>query len=376
MDVRGGDILAIGSAPGFDPNLFVRGISVEDYKALTENKYRPLADKTVQGVYPPGSTFKMITAIAALEAGVIGEGGTVYCPGFLRAGGRRFHCWKRGGHGYMNLHDALTQSCDVYFYEVAQRTGIDKISEVANRFGLGIRHDLPMSAVSEGLTPTEEWKRVRRGEPWWPGDTLNSAIGQGFVLASPLQLAVMTARIASGTAIRPRLVKSVDGVETEVATDGELGVSPAHLRAVQRGMFSVSNSNRGTGYRSRIGAETMLMAGKTGTSQVRNITAAERARGVFRNEDLPWERRDHALFVAFAPFDAPRLAISVVVEHGGGGSAAAAPVARDILLAALHDGEVPPPETYPVGQQDAARERLEALPLRPAPAPKPTRSRA
>lgn len=376
MDVNKGDILAISSSPGFDPNLFVRGISVPDYKALTDNKYRPLADKTVQGTYPPGSTFKMITAIAALEAGVISEGATVYCPGHMSAGGRRFHCWKRGGHGAMNLNDALQQSCDVYFYEVAQRTGINKITEVANRFGLGIRHDLPMSAVAEGLTPTTEWKRARRGEDWYPGDTLNSAIGQGFVLASPLQLAVMTARIASGIAIRPRLVKSVDGVETPIETDGDLGVRPEHLRAVQRGMYAVSNSRRGTAYRNRIDNETMLMAGKTGTSQVRNITAAERARGVTSNDDLPWERRDHALFVAFAPHTAPRFAVSVVVEHGGGGSTAAAPVARDIMLAALHDGMVPPLEDYPAGQRDAARERLEALQLRPAPAPEPGRSRA
>ncbi len=376
MDVERGDILGIGSSPGFDPNLFVRGISVEDYRSLTENRYRPLADKTVQGTYPPGSTFKMITALAALEAGVIGEGGTVYCPGHMSAGGRRFHCWKRGGHGSMNLNAALQQSCDVYFYEVAQRTGINKITEVANRFGLGVRHDLPMSAVADGLTPTTDWKRARRGEDWYPGDTLNSAIGQGFVLTSPLQLAVMTARIASGTAVRPRLVKSVDGVETPVETDGDLGVAPRHLAAVREGMYAVSNTTRGTGFRSRIAAETMILAGKTGTSQVRNITAAERARGVFRNEDLPWERRDHALFVAFAPYDAPRLAISVVIEHGGGGSTAAAPVARDVMLAALHDGEVPPPEVYPSDQREAARERLEALPIRPAPEPRPGRSRA
>ena len=376
MDTRDGDILAIASAPGFDPNLFVRGISVQDYKALTENKYRPLADKAVQGTYPPGSTFKLVTAIAALEAGVIGEGGTVYCPGYMRAGGRRFHCWKGGGHGSMNLEQALQQSCDVYFYEVAQRTGIDKIAEVANRFGLGVRHDLPMSAIAEGLTPTTQWKLTRKGEQWWPGDTLNSAIGQGFVLASPLQLAVMTARVASGKAIRPRLVKSVDGVETPVETDGDLGVSPTHLRAIQNGMYAVSNTRRGTAYRSRIDDDAMLIAGKTGTSQVRNITAAERARGVTGNEDLPWERRDHALFVAFAPYDAPRLALSVVIEHGGGGSAAAAPIARDIMLAALHDGEVPPIDAYPSWERDAARERLEALPLRPAPEPKPARSRA
>jgi penicillin-binding protein 2 len=376
MDVRSGDILAISSAPGFDPNKFVRGISSADYRSLMDNPYRPLADKTVQGTYPPGSTFKMITAIAALEAGVIGYDGTVYCPGFMKSGGRRFHCWKRGGHGYMNLHEALQQSCDVYFYDIAQRCGIDKIAEVARRFGLGERHDLPMSAVAEGLVPNRAWKRARRSEEWMPGDTLNSAIGQGFVLASPLQLAVMTARIASGTAVAPRLVKSVGGIETPIEPAADLGAQPGHLRAIREGMFAVSNSRRGTAYRSRIETETMRLAGKTGTSQVRNITAAERARGVFRNEDLPWERRDHALFVGFAPADAPRYAVSVVVEHGGGGSTAAAPVARDVMLQALHDGDLPPLEAYPTSQRDTIREMQEALPLRPAAPETGGRSRA
>ncbi|MBM9594521.1 penicillin-binding protein 2 [Roseitranquillus sediminis] len=376
MDVWNGDILAIGSAPGFDPNLFVRGISTTDYSALTENMYRPLANKTVQGTYPPGSTFKLVTAIAALEAGAAGYDSTVWCPGYLNSGGRRFHCWKSGGHGHMNLHDALQQSCDVYFYEVANRCGIDKISEVANRFGLGVRHDLPMSAVAEGLTPTREWKRLRRGEDWMPGDTLNASIGQGFVLASPLQLAVMTARVASGRAVQPRLVKSIGGVETDVVEDGPLAASDAHLQAVRRGMYAVSNTSRGTAYRTRIEVEALRMAGKTGTSQVRNITAAERARGVFRNEDLPWERRDHALFVGYAPYDAPRYAVSVVIEHGGGGSAVAAPVARDVMLAALHDGAVPPLEAYPAAQREEIREQQEALPLRPMSAQEPGRSRA
>jgi penicillin-binding protein 2 len=196
------------------------------------------------------------------------------------------------------------------------------------------------------------------------------------VLASPLQLAVMTARLASGSAIRPRLVKSVDGVETPVETDGDLGVSQAHLRAVRNGMYSVSNTQRGTGYRARIADESMLIAGKSGTSQVRNITAAERARGVTGNAQLPWERRDHALFIGFAPYDTPRLAVATIVEHGGGGSSVAGPVVRDVMLAALHDGHVPPIEAYPSWEREAARERLEALPLRPEPEPKPSRSRA
>ena len=363
MDARNGDLLAMASAPSFDPNKFVRGISVTDYSELTENKYRPLANKTVQGTYPPGSTFKMVVAMAALEAGVIGTKEAVYCPGFKKLGNRRFHCWKRGGHGYVNLHDSLAQSCDVYFYEVAERVGIEKVSEMARKLGLGIQHDLPMSAVAEGLMPTMDWKRSRYGEAWMVGDTLNSGIGQGFVLASPLQLAVMAGRLASGLELVPRLVKNIDGVEIEAPPSQPLDVNPANLRAVQGGMISVSNSQRGTAYRSRIDADEMRMAGKTGTSQVRNITAAERARGVTSNADLPWERRDHALFVAFAPLEAPRISCSVVVEHGGGGSTAAAPIARDIVLRALY-GELPPLTAYPTNQRGQIEEMQKALVLR------------
>ncbi|PPB82106.1 penicillin-binding protein 2 [Albidovulum inexpectatum] len=369
IDIQTGDIVAINSSPSFDPNLFVRGISSADYRALMENDHRPLADKTVQGAYPPGSTFKMITAMAALEAGVISPGETVYCPGYTTLGNRRFHCWRRGGHGEVSLTKSLEQSCDVYYYEIAQRVGIERIAEMARRMGIGTRFDLPMSAISEGLAPDREWKRAKYGTDWLIGDTLNTAIGQGFVLASPLQLAVMTARLASGKAITPRLVRAIDGVEQPVMQPGDLGVSDAVLRGVRKGMFEVSNSRRGTAYASRIVDDQMRMAGKTGTSQVRNITAAERARGVTSNKDLPWHRRDHALFVCFAPFDAPRYAVSVVVEHGGSGSAAAAPIARDILLQALYGG-LPPLEAYPENQRaqiEEMRARLRLLPEEPAP---------
>ncbi|MGI1661049.1 penicillin-binding protein 2 [Palleronia sp. KMU-117] len=375
MDAQNGDIVAIGSAPAFDPNLFVRGISGPDYRALMDDKYRPLANKTVQGTYPPGSTFKMMTALAGLEAGVISPNETVFCPGHMTMGGRRFHCWRRGGHGRVDLDKSLVQSCDVYYYEVARRCGIDKIAEVARRFGLGIRHDLPMSAVAEGLIPSTQWKRDVRGEAWRPGDSLNASIGQGYVLTSPLQLAVMTARLASGRDVKPRLVKSINGVEVPVAQAPLLETNHSHLALVQRAMFNVSNAQGGTATRSRIVAAGMEMAGKTGTSQVRNITAAERARGVVSNDDLPWERRDHALFVCYAPFEAPRYAVSLVVEHGGGGSAAAAPIARDILLFALYGG-LPPIEAYPADQRERMRSYLEALPIRPRQEPGPERSRA
>ncbi len=375
MDVTDGDILGIASAPGFDPNKFVRGISVADYRDLTDNKYVPLANKTVQGTYPPGSTFKMVTALAALEGGVIQPDETVWCPGHLETGGRRFHCWKRGGHGHVSLNESLQQSCDVYYYEIARRVGIDKIAEMARRLGIGVRHDLPMSAVSTGIAPDKAWKREHRGADWVVGDTLNAAIGQGLVLASPLQLAVMASRVATGNGVAPRLIKSVDGVEQPSGAGTALDINPAHLARVRRGMYSVSNSQRGTGYRSRVVDDTMTMAGKTGTSQVRNITAAERARGVFRNSDLPWERRDHALFVCFAPYDAPRIAVSVVVEHGGGGSTAAAPIARDIVVRAL-SGELPPLSAYPANQRSKVEEVLKGLDLRTPEPPKNGRTRA
>ena len=346
IDCRSGDLLAVASAPTFDPNLFVRGISVADYKALTENKFRPLAAKSVQGIYPPGSTFKMVTALAALEEGVIDTEETVYCPGHLEVSDRKFHCWKRAGHGHVNLQTSLRESCDVYYYDIALKIGIEKISAMARRLGLGIKHDIPMSAVARGLAPTKDWKVKNRKADWVIGDTVNASIGQGFVLTSPLHLAIMSARLATGREVSPRLVKSIDGVEQPSGAGENLGINENHLRQIRKAMFAVSNHRRGTAYGSRIVEDAYRMAGKTGTSQVRNITAAERAKGVTKNEDLPWERRDHALFVDFAPYDDPKIAVAVVVEHGGGGSKAAAPIARDITLQALY-GEDPPLSAYP-----------------------------
>ncbi|MFV2035299.1 MAG: penicillin-binding transpeptidase domain-containing protein, partial [Halocynthiibacter sp.] len=244
--------LALTSNPTYDPNLFVRGISRNDYSALTENKYRPLAGKAVQGTYPPGSTVKMPAALAALESEAIPPEETVYCRGYIEVSGRRFHCWKRSGHGNMNMHDAITQSCDVYFYEIAQRVGIDKISEMAKRFGLGVKPDIPMSAVAHGLAPTKDWKRGRYGREWVIGDSLNAVIGQGYVLSSPLQLALMTARIASGRAVEPRLIKSVDGKEVPIPDAPSIGLNENDLRLIRQAMTSVSNSRRGTAYRSRV----------------------------------------------------------------------------------------------------------------------------
>ncbi len=375
MDVTNGDLIAIVSSPSFDPNLFVRGISHTDYKGLMENDHRPLANKTVQGVYPPGSTFKMITALAALNEGIINVNTTVRCPGHLEVGGRRFHCWKRAGHGQVNLEKSLTESCDVYYYDIAQRVGIDKIAEMGKLFGLGTRHEIPMSAIAEGIMPNKAWKMDRHKQDWRIGDTINASIGQGYVLTSPLQLAVMTARIATGRAVVPRLVRSSDGQDVPVADAPSLGIPEEIMRKVRSGMFAVMNAERGTAKSSRIVDEAMVWAGKTGTSQVRNITAAERARGVISNDQLPWNRRDHALFVGFAPFANPRYAVSVVVEHGGGGSTAAAPIARDAILRAMSDG-LPPLSAYPSSQRNRIESMLEKLPLRDSDGRAPEPSRA
>jgi penicillin-binding protein 2 len=271
----------------------------------------------------------MMVALAALEAGVVGPDYSVFCRGKVRVGNHTFHCWKRGGHGRVDMIDAHQKSCDVYFYDIARKTGIDRIAEMATRFGLGQETGIDLPNERPGLIPTRDWKLARWGAPWQQGDTVNAGIGQGYITTTPLQLAVMAARIANGGyAVRPRLVHGVEE-EAEVPS---MGISNAALKIVRKGMERVVNHRRGTAYRSRIEDPEMAMAGKTGSAQVRRISKAERRTRVRKNEEKPWEERDHALFVAYAPLAAPRYAVAVVVEHGGGGSKAAAPVARDILL--------------------------------------------
>ncbi|MEL7115455.1 MAG: penicillin-binding protein 2, partial [Pseudomonadota bacterium] len=369
MDTDSGDIRALASGPSFDPNLFVRGISTTDFQALQDEKLRPQVNKAVQGAYPPGSTFKMITALAALEEGVIDLDETVNCPGFRELGDRKFNCWNRGGHGPMNLVDSISESCDVYYYDIAERVGIEKITEMAKRLGLGQRYDLPLSAMHPGLTPTKAWKRENRpNDPvWLVGDTLNSGIGQGLVLATPLHLAVMTARLATGRAMVPRLIKSVNGVETPASSTTPLGLTSSYMQAIRQGMYDTVNARNGTAYGSRVVAEDVRLAGKTGTSQVRSV--------VVRNEDVPWEERDHALFVGYIPYEQPRYVCSVVVEHGGGGAQTAAPIARDILLQAFYGG-TPPLEAYPRSQRGRIRTQQEKLELRDPAAYASDRTRA
>jgi len=242
----------------------------------------------------------------------------------------------------MDLHDGLKQSCDVYFYDIAKRVGIDRLAEVARKFGIGVLPEIGLVDAKSGLMPDKAWKRSRRNEPWHPGETLHAGIGQGYLLGSPLQLAVMAARIANdGYEVHPRLVRSRDGERVKSRSLRGTGIDKAHVKAVQRGMYGVVNELGGTAYRSRIALPGHEMCGKTGTAQVKRISTSERATGVLKNSELPWKLRDHALFVAFAPADDPRYAISVVVEHGGGGSKVAAPIARDVLLKLQFPKEIP-----------------------------------
>lgn len=335
LDVHTGEVLALATAPNFDPHLFSFGLTQAQWKELVTNPRTPLVNKAVSGQYPPGSTFKMMVALAALESGITTKAHRVFCRGEVKLGNATFHCWKRGGHGDMDLLSAIEQSCDVYFYDISKRVGVDRIAEMANRFGLGQRTGIELPSEKKGLIPTRAWKQATIGVPWQQGETLVSGIGQGFVLTTPLQLAVMVARLANGgLAVAPRLHMPVqpDGTRSGAPDLPSIGVSRSSLAIVVEGMTRVSNSQRGTAFRARIKEKEFALAGKTGTSQVRRISKAERRTGVLKNKDRPWKDRDHALFVAFAPLSAPRYAAAVVVEHGGSGSGVAAPIVRDILL--------------------------------------------
>ncbi len=339
MEVTSGEVLAAASWPSFDPNDFATGIPAGLWRQLLADARGPLTNKAVSGQYAPGSTFKMLVALAALEAGVIAPEHRVACPGHMDLGDNRFHCWKAGGHGPVDMVEAIKQSCDVYFYEIARRVGIDRISAMSRRFGLGQTLGIDLPSERAGLMPTRAWKEGMHRKPWAQGDTLVAGIGQGFVLATPLQLAVMTARMVNGgRAVEPHLARDrIDGRGPAARGDGtapSLGIPQAHLALMLRAMSGVVNDQRGTAFRARIEEAEFAMGGKTGTSQVRRITAQERATGLRKPHEVPWNERDHALFVGYAPLREPRYACAAIIEHGGGGSAVAAPIVRDILLEA------------------------------------------
>jgi penicillin-binding protein 2 len=339
LDCDNGEILAAASWPSFDPNEFSTGISPGLWRELTSDPRGPLTNKAVAGQYAPGSTFKMVVALAGLEAGVVTPDHRITCPGHMDLGDNRFHCWKRGGHGPIDMVESIKQSCDVYFYEVARRLGVDRIALMARRLGLGYVLGVDLPGERGGLIPTRAWKETIRRRPWAQGDTLVAGIGQGFVLSTPLQLAVMTARIVNGgRAILPHLVRIAGTGDLAIgrpkAGPPSLEIPANHLALMMRAMSGVVNDPRGTAFRARIDEPDYAMGGKTGTSQVRRISEQERLTGVRKPHEVPWRERDHALFVGYAPVRSPRYACAVIVEHGGGGSAVAAPIARDILLEA------------------------------------------
>ena len=329
MDVNNGEVLAFVSSPTFDPSLFAGRIPVDIWKGYLEDKRHPLENKALSGQYPPGSTFKMLTALAGLEAGVINESTTVTCSGAYELGGNKFRCWSKSGHGGVNLRKSLKESCDVYYYQLGEKLGVDRIAAMAERFFLGHELGIGLQGEKKGLIPTVAWKVKRFGKRWYPGETLPVAIGQGYVLMTPIQLASMVATVANeGTVYRPHLVKRVvdpDGKTVrEFASEviKTTGVSQASFKKVKQGLFSVVNDPGGTGANARLW--DVKVAGKTGTSQVVKL-------GEDRKKAVAYQYKDHGLFVAFAPYDKPEIAVAVVVEHGGGGGAVAAPIAGRIL---------------------------------------------
>ncbi len=332
MNTKTGAIYAMASHPTFDPNLFVNGISTGAWNELLNDPTFPLNNKAISGQYPPGSTFKMITALAAFEQGVATSKTSVNCTGRYELGKSKYHCWKLSGHGKVNAVSALMRSCDTYYYKLSTEIGIDNIAAMARQFGLGQTYDFDIMSEKSGLIPTKKWKQKHHKQVWRPGDTVISSIGQGFILATPLQLAVMTARLVNGGyAVKPYLVSHVGERQIYQEKWPKINVKKKHLDLVKKGMDFVVNHKDGTAYDSKVENKDQQFGGKTGTAQVKKINRAQRALGI-TNEDLEWKFRHHALFVGYAPLNNPDYVCSVVVEHGGGGSAVAAPIARDLLL--------------------------------------------
>ena len=354
LDVNTGAVLALVSTPAFDPNSFARGMTSEEWRKLMADNETPLHNRALQGHFPPGSTFKIVTALAALQEGVISPGQRLFCNGTYKVGNRVLRDWKKYGHGNIAMHQALVQSCDVYFYQLGQRLGVDKMAKYARRFGLGAPTGIELDGESAGLVPDRAWKRRRLGAPWYPGETPMVAIGQGYVGVTPLQMASLVATVANGgTVYRPWFVKQVLSAEGEVMEEygpvrsGTVDLRPKHLAFVRRALFDVVHGKQGTGKRAR--SELVEIAGKTGTAQV-----AEMRGEIVKSEDLPYLVRDHAWFVAYAPAEDPEIAVATLVEHGGHGGATAAPITKKVIEAYFRlegyeaeDHEVPWPSPDP-----------------------------
>ena len=324
ININTGEILCMASTPTYDPNQIVKKPNKLYWDSILANSLSPLTNRSIQGLYSPGSTFKMIVAIAALKYGVIDYNTTHTCEGKIEFGDRLYHCWKTKGHGKMDVTNAIKQSCDVFFYEKYKKVGIDKIAKVALDFGLGQSFDISMPNQKKGIVPSKEWKKNNIGENWYAGETLISAIGQGFVLTNPLQLAVMTSIIASdGKMIEPTILK------TNKSNFKKNLKYSKEIKIIKEAMYKVVNENRGTAFKSRL--EDVKFAGKTGTSQVKRITLSERESDEFRKTEQEWKNRDHALFVGYMPYIKPKFSISVIIEHGGSGASTAAPIAKQIF---------------------------------------------
>lgn len=336
LDVHSGEILAFVSVPSFDPNLFTTGISVKDWQDLLNNERHPLTNKVVSEHYSPGSTFKVVVALAALESGVIDENTIFGCSGVMALGNHKFHCWKHSGHGPLNVVGALKNSCDVFFYEVALKLGINKIAEMARMLGFGSNFNLGFENMQKGIVPDKEWKEKYLKSKWQQGETVIAGIGQGYVLVTPLQLATMLARVVNGGyAVTPQFTKLT---LKEKAKIKKLPISDKNIEIVKRGMYEVVNGEGGTARRAYFNINGAKMGGKTGTTQVRRISMKERQSGIIKDEDLEWKLRNHALFIGYAPHDNPKYAVAVVVEHGSSGSGVAAPIASKILQKAIELG--------------------------------------
>lgn len=335
MKVHTGEIIATVSKPSFDSNLFASGISQEHWKDLTHDKLHPLQHRTISGQYPPGSTYKIVTALAGLEEKIVTPETTVYCPGYYRLGRGRYRCWKRGGHGSMNLHSALVQSCDVYFYTVGHKLGIDKIYKYAKELGLGDYTGIQLMGEKRGLIPSTQWKLENKKKAWLLGETISASIGQGYDLVTPLQQARFMATVANGgISLKPFLVKKIfdpNGKlikEFHADVQHKVGIKRENLELVREALLGVVNEARGTGRRARL--MDIKVSGKTGTAQVVKLKVTE---DIKKGDKIPYQFRDHAWFVAFAPFEKPEVAVAVLVEHGGHGGASAAPVAKKLLKA-------------------------------------------
>ena len=332
MDIYSGEVIAMHSSPSFDPNLFVFGISQDDWQIIRNNPMKPLVNKTLQGKYSPGSTIKPIVALSALENGIINPNFTVKCTGKTEMYDQTYHCWKKKGHGFVNLRNAMKQSCDTYFYEIARRLGVDRLSETAKKFGLGekVFGDL-FDIEKKGLVPNTQWKKNALGKGWLLGETIITGIGQGYIQTTPIQLCLMTAQIANGGhKIYPNLI--VDDQKKVQPSDKfvPLYKDYRNIKIVQDAMFGSTNEVMGTSYRSRINDPKYQFAGKTGTSQVKKITEKDRELDL-KTFEIPYEERDHALYIAYGPYKDPRYAVSILVEHGGNGSTTAAPMAKKLF---------------------------------------------